>query len=267
MRREVAVMNGSRLPISCLLVAALLLAACSSETDPTEPPSDTGQDAGGSGDGSQGGEQLPAGLQQFGGGAGQLATGVGQVAEGLEQAPPPAPAAPTADTPPPAASGDCCSCAVAGGATFKDSRMPFTFTVPAGWQGAAGEESGMVSAIAGPSPQRCANTICPNGMPSMSVSYGTTPDANADTMLQIWPLAMQVAGSTRYRGNAVQFFSPPGAEAASKIGGLKFYVDIGGAKYGGVATFTCGEPGGWAQMRDLFIDSFGDNPESTIPGR
>ncbi len=46
---------------------------------------------------------------------------------------------------------------------------------------------------------------------------------------------------------------------------IKFYVQLDGKKYGGAATFTCGVPGGWLRLRDMFIESFRDNPESTFP--
>jgi hypothetical protein len=44
-------------------------------------------------------------------------------------------------------------------------------------------------------------------------------------------------------------------------------VQIGGKKYGGAAQFSCGEPGAWLRLRDMFINSFGDNPGSTFPNQ
>lgn len=62
------------------------------------------------------------------------------------------------------------------------------------------------------------------------------------------------------------FFSPPGADPTGFLGGVKFCVQLDGQKYGGAAQFTCDEPGGWLHLRDMFIDSFRDNPASTFPG-
>jgi hypothetical protein len=91
-------------------------------------------------------------------------------------------------------------------------------------------------------------------------------DANADAMLSIWPTGMSTVGSARCGEGTVQFFSPPGDDPTGFIGGVKFYVQVDGKKYSGGATFTCGEPGGWLPLRDMFVNSFRDNPQSTFPG-
>lgn len=170
------------------------------------------------------------------------------------------------DMPAPAAGdANCCSCAVVDSQPFADPRLPCLFDYPVDWAGTAGDDGAMVSAIAGPPPQSC-GTVCPNGTPAMSVSYGKTYDRNADEMLRIWPMAMPVVGKARCGEGTVQFFSPPGADPTGFLGGVKFYVQLDGEKYGGAATFTCGEPGGWLRLRDMFIDSFRDNPASTFPG-
>ena len=101
----------------------------------------------------------------------------------------------------------------------------------------------------------------------MAVSYGRVYDSNADTMLSIWPEVMSPVGSAHCGEGTVQFFSTPGSEATGFTGGVKFYVQVGGKKYSGGATFTCGNPGGWLPLQDMFVDSFRDNPESTFPGR
>jgi hypothetical protein len=160
----------------------------------------------------------------------------------------------------------CCSCAVVAGATYSDPRLPCAFDYPANWQSTTGGDGALLSAIVGPPPQSC-TTTCQNGDPGMSVSYGTTYDSNADTMLSIWSMGMPVVGSGRCGAGTVQFFSLPGADPTGFIGGVKFYVEIGARKYGGYAQFSCGEPGGWLRLRDLFINSFGDNPGSTFPNR
>jgi len=155
----------------------------------------------------------------------------------------------------------CCSCAVGSTETFADARLPCLFDHPEPWSAVVGDDGALVSAVAGP--EAC-ETICPGGAPAMTVSFGTTPDSNADTMEQIWKQVMPVVGNGRCGDGTVTFLSPPGAETTSPIGGVKFYVSIGGEKYGGAATFTCGQPGGWLVLQKLFIDSFRGNPESTF---
>lgn len=162
--------------------------------------------------------------------------------------------------------GNCCSCAITSGKTYSDPRLPCSFEYPASWAAVTSNDSGMISAIASPPPQSC-STICKNGTPVMSVSYGTTFDRNADAMLSIWPMAMRVVGSARCGEGTIKFFSPPGSDPSGTLGGVKFYVGIDGKKYGGAAQFSCGEPGGWVRMRDMFIDSFQDNSASTFPSQ
>ena len=162
--------------------------------------------------------------------------------------------------------GNCCSCAFVAGKTYSDPRLPCQFQYPASWEVATGDDGAMISAIASPPPQSC-NTICKNGTPVMSVSYGTRYDSNADTMLSIWPMGMQVVGSARCGAGTVKFFSPPGSDPTGFLGGVKFYVELDGKKYGGAAQFTCGQAGGWLHMREMFIESFRDNPSSTFPGK
>ncbi len=161
-----------------------------------------------------------------------------------------------------AAAEDCCSCAVGATKTFASPKLPCLFDYPAEWTGPVGSDGALVSAVLGP--DSCGAT-CPNGTPNMSVSYGTRPDSNADTMEQIWQQAMPIIGKARCGDATVTFFSPPGSDPTSLVGGVKFYVSVGGKKYGGAATFTCGKPGGWAEMRKLFVDSFRDNPDSSFP--
>jgi hypothetical protein len=161
----------------------------------------------------------------------------------------------------PAAENDCCSCKVRGAKTFADKRLPCLFDYPETWSAVAGSDGALVSGIA--TPASC-DTICPNGTPAMTMSFGDTPDSNADTMEQIWRQIMPVVGSGRCGEGTVTFFSPPGSDASSLIGGVKFYVSLGGKKYGGAATFTCGEPGGWLELQKLFVDSFRGNPESSF---
>lgn len=76
---------------------------------------------------------------------------------------------------------------------------------------------------------------------------------------------MPIVGNARCGEGTVSFYSPPGADEMGFLGGVKFYVSIGGEKYSGAATFSCGEPGGWLHQRDMFVDSFRDNPGSTFP--
>jgi hypothetical protein len=159
---------------------------------------------------------------------------------------------------------NCCSCAFVTGKTYADPRLPCLFDYPQPWQAVTGDDGALVSTVAGP-PTSC-GTICKNGSPTMSVSYGTTYDSNADEMESIWQMAMPIVGDARCGEGTVRFFSPPGADETGFLGGVKFYVKIDGKNYGGAAQFACGQPGGWLRLRDMFIESFRDNPESTYPG-
>ena len=155
--------------------------------------------------------------------------------------------------------GDCCSCAVVGSRTFASPQLPCLFDHPAGWDVQVGDDGALVSAVAGP--DSCGEA-CPNGHPGLSVSFGTKPDSNADAMEEIWKQVMPTVGTADCGDAKVTFFSPPGSDETGLMGGVKFYVSVGGRKYAGAANFTCGQPGGWLALRRQFVDSFRDNPES-----
>jgi len=162
-----------------------------------------------------------------------------------------------------AAGGDCCACTITSRQTIDDPRLPCQFDIPGDWQAGIGTETGMLSAMAGR--QNC-GTICPSGQPSMSVSYGTGADANAATMQDIWKMGMRKTGTAECGDGEVTFYSSPvDTDEQEKLGGIKFYVNIDGRGYGGTAIFSCGEPGGWMRYRDLFVESFADNPDSSFP--
>lgn len=165
---------------------------------------------------------------------------------------------------PEADSQNCCSCSAASVKTFADPQLPCQFDYPASWGGMVGGDAGLISAIIGPS---SCSTICPNGEPGIAVSYGRVYDSNADNMLSIWPGVMSTVGNAKCGEGTVQFFETPGSDATGFTGGVKFYVQVGGKKYSGGATFTCGNPGGWLPLRDTFVDSFRNNPESRFPER
>lgn len=163
------------------------------------------------------------------------------------------------------AGGDCCACTITSRQTINDPRLPCQFDIPGDWQVGVSRDSGMgmLSAMAG---RQSCDTICPSGTPSMSISYGTQADANAATMQGIWKMGMREIGTAQCGAGEVTFYTPPGGtDEQEKLGGVKFYVNLDGQGYGGMAMFSCGEPGGWIPYRDLFIESFTDNPESTFP--
>lgn len=160
-----------------------------------------------------------------------------------------------------AEASDCCSCAVSGKETLANRQLPCMFDHPAGWQEVVGSDGALVSAVVEP-PSCGAN--CPNGMPGISVSFGTKPDSNADTMEEIWKQVMPIVGSAKCGDATVTFFSPPGSEDTGLMGGVKFFVGVAGKKYSGAATFTCGQAGGWIALRNQFIDSFRGNPDSSF---
>jgi hypothetical protein len=164
-----------------------------------------------------------------------------------------------------AAGGDCCACTITSRQTIDDPRLPCQFDIPGDWQVGVSRDSGMgmLSAMAGR--QNC-DTVCTSGSPSMSVTYGTQADANAATMQDIWKMGMRKIGTARCGEGEVTFYSPPvDTDAQDKLGGIKFYVSIDGRGYGGTAMFSCGETGGWLRYRDLFVESFADNPDSSFP--
>jgi hypothetical protein len=160
------------------------------------------------------------------------------------------------------AAADCCSCAVEARRSFANPQLPCLFDHPANWDAIVGDDGALVGAVV--SPQHCVG-ICPAASPGLSVSFAKKSDSNAETMEAIWPLVMPVVGTARCGDATVTFYSPPGSDDTGSIGGVKFYVGIGGAKYSGAATFTCGQPGGWLALRQLFIDTFRGNPGSTFP--
>ena len=160
------------------------------------------------------------------------------------------------------AADDCCSCAVDEPTTVSRPGIPCLFDVPADWKVTVGDDGALSSAVAAPA----CGTSCANGAPGISASFAKKPDSNADTREEIWRQIMPIVGSARCGEGTVTFFRPPGADASGPTGGVNFYVAIDGRKYSGAATFTCGQPGGWLALRELFVASFRDNPESNFPG-
>ena len=157
---------------------------------------------------------------------------------------------------------DCCSCAISGAAPLTGSDiLPCIFDHPSGWTGLAGSDGALVSAVIGP-PSCGAN--CPMGDPGIAFSIGTKADSNADTMEEIWRQTHPIVGDARCGDSTVTFFGPPGADPDELLGGVKFYIGYGGKQYSGHATFTCGTPGGWLELRNLFIDTFRTNPGTTF---
>lgn len=158
---------------------------------------------------------------------------------------------------------DCCSCEVRGLQQFTGGRiLPCIFDHPEDWEGLAGDDGGMVSAVIGPS----CGAACPRGSPGIGFTVATREDRNAEAMESLWRQVMPVAGTARCGDSTVTFYSPPGADPLGLMGGVKFYVGINGKKYAGGATFSCGEPGGWVKFQRLFIESFRGNPDTTFPG-
>ena len=126
----------------------------------------------------------------------------------------------------PSTADDCCSCAVNERTRLAKPEIPCLFDVPKGWDVEVGDDGALLSAVAGPS----CDAPCANGAPGMAVSFGTKPDSNADTMEEIWTQVMPVVGSARCGEGTVTFFSPPGADETGPLGGVKFFVAIGGRK-------------------------------------
>ena len=85
-------------------------------------------------------------------------------------------------------------------------------------------------------------------------------------MEEVWRQALPIVGDARCGDATVTFFSPPGADPNGLLGGVKFYIGHGGKKYSGAATFTCGMPGEWLELRKLFIETFRTNAGTTFGG-
>jgi hypothetical protein len=160
--------------------------------------------------------------------------------------------------------GDCCSCTTHGRETLANRQLPCLFDHPAAWDASVGDDGALVSAVVGPPP---CGASCSNGAPGVSVSFGKKPDANAGAMEEVWKQVMPIVGSARCGDATVTFYSPPGSDDTGFIGGVKFFVGVGGRKYSGAATFTCGQAGGWLSLRDQFIESFRGNPDSNFGER
>ncbi|GJL81796.1 MAG: hypothetical protein DHS20C01_14300 [marine bacterium B5-7] len=158
---------------------------------------------------------------------------------------------------------DCCSCRTAQFKTFDASEiMPCDFDLPSHWKTLAGDDGATVNAVAG---AEC-GAACPIS-PGMAFSVARKHNTNADTMEQIWPNVMRIAGSANCGGAAVTFFSLPGSDPGGLSGGLRFHVGFNGQRYGANVTFTCAEPGEWLQLQELFINSFRTNENSTFDGK
>jgi hypothetical protein len=158
---------------------------------------------------------------------------------------------------------DCCSCEVRGVQQFTGGKiLPCMFDHPEDWEGLAGDDRGLVSAVVGPA----CGASCFTGSPGIGFTVATRADSNAEVMEQVWSQIMPVAGTARCGDSTVTFYSPPGSDPLGMMGGVKFYVGVNGKKYAGAATFSCGEAGGWMQFQKLFIDSFRSYPGSTFPG-
>jgi hypothetical protein len=157
---------------------------------------------------------------------------------------------------------DCCSCRFTDFKKFSASEiLPCDFDYPAPWQAVAGDDGATVNAVAG---AQCA-AACPVS-PGLGFSVAKKPNANAESMEEVWTQAMRVVGSARCGGRVVTFFSLPGSEPDGQTGGLRFHVGHGGESYGANATFTCPGSGEWLEVQELFINSFKTNEDTTFEG-
>ncbi|MBX3705657.1 MAG: hypothetical protein KF911_03405 [Pseudomonadales bacterium] len=51
-------------------------------------------------------------------------------------------------------------------------------------------------------------------------------------------------------------------EAGGPMGGLRFHIGFGGARYSAAASFTCPADEGWRELERLFIGTFRTNEDS-----
>lgn len=164
-----------------------------------------------------------------------------------------------------AGAGDqCCSCGYDEVVTYgSGDGLPCLFDHPAGWEEVFGDDGAAVHGAASKSP--CgAQCAAPQ---AITFSLAKKPNPNAETSEEIWRQVMKVVGTARCGDRVVTFFALPGADPHGLTGGVRFHVGAGGEAYGGNATFSCSEPGGWLELQQLFVDSFRTNPETTFPER
>ena len=169
--------------------------------------------------------------------------------------------------PQPTDSDSCCSCTDFGfplvpvSSIMGASEVPCDFDIPAHWVAQAGNDGALISVVTGP---HCDGT-CTTQAPTISLSFGTSPNSNADVQESIWEQIMPVVGAGRCGEGGVKFYQPPGVSSSDPIGGVRFHVTFGGKKYGGAANFSCSVPGGWQKLQEMFIGSFRANPSSSFP--
>lgn len=163
-----------------------------------------------------------------------------------------------AGAPPGASAAQCCSCRVTRAvAITNDQALPCTFDVPEGWRTEMEALGPSVSLAAFPD----CDTPC-GVTPGMTITVGTAPNTNAATMEEVWRHVMTVAGQASCMDEQVTFFEPPGTEAGGPIGGLRFHIGFGGARYSAAASFTCPAEEGWRELERLFIGTFRTNEDS-----
>lgn len=169
--------------------------------------------------------------------------------------------------PQPTVSASCCSCTNLGSSLVPassitgPSEIPCDFDIPAHWTAQTGNDGALVSVVTG---AECGGT-CTTIAPTISLSFGTSSNSNADMQESIWEQVMPVVGSGRCGEGSARFFRPPGVDTAGQMGGVRFHVMFGGEKYGGNANFSCNGPGEWIKLQELFIGSFRANPNSSFP--
>lgn len=165
-----------------------------------------------------------------------------------------------ADESAPAAADHCCSCPVTDTEALPAPPMlPCTFDFPAGWNPRFGNDGSLISAlIAAQCGAACGLS------PSQSFTVSTGPDPNAETREEIWSDMMTVVGRANCGDRAVTFFQSPDSDPDGQFGSVRFYVGAGGELYSAIAMFTCPTAGEWQDLRDLFIESFRTNPNSTF---
>jgi hypothetical protein len=169
------------------------------------------------------------------------------------------------ETAQPGENGAVCSTAgalIAASEQARNEVVPCEFDIPDTWAAEAGIDDSIAGII---THQSCGGTCA--GQVGIMLNIGSELNANADALEESWAQLFPVVGRGRCGRGSVTFYSPPGSDAGTTLGSVMFHVEFADGKHSGSAQFRCPVPGEWMRLRELFINTFKTNPDSTFPNR